>query len=216
VTIIAPAPIARPPLVAGHQVDDVVEIALLLGVGRRILTREDAHEAHVVGAVAHDLEGLHEPSEAIAFDAHLLLDLGGRLRGAWILGRGRLGGRLGAGRLGRDLGPFRLRRSGRLGGHVSLDGGGRFDGALRRASRVDGRHGVRWRRDRLALRRSGGLRGLGLRSSSRRGRGAGGTMGTANHRRFAQDGAGELGDGLHWASDDLAEKGARLEERAPE
>jgi hypothetical protein len=39
-------------------------------------------------------------------------------------------------------------------------------------------------------------------------------MGAANDRRFAQDGAGELGDGLHGASD-LAEKGARLLERAP-
>jgi hypothetical protein len=68
-----------------------VEISLLLGVGGRILTRQNAHEADVVGAIAQDLESLHEPREPVTLDAELLLDLGRRLGRAWIFdGRRRL------------------------------------------------------------------------------------------------------------------------------
>lgn len=212
------ATVTRPPLVAGHEVDDVVEVALLLGVRGRIFAREDAHETNVVGAITHDVEGLHEAGEAIALDAHLLLDLGCSLRRARVLGRRRgsaaLGGRgLGARRFGDRFAALRL--SSRLGRNVTLDGGGRLGRRLGLSARLGGRRRVRRGRDRLGLRRSRGLAGLLGLGRRFRGRGAGGTMSAANDRRFAQNDAGELGDGLHGASGDLAEKGARLVERAP-
>ena len=192
-----------------------MKVALLLRVRRRILARQDADETNVVGAIADDLERLHEPGETIALDAHLLLDLGGGHRGAGILGRGR---RLG----GSD--PFggrsRLGLGGAFGCTLGLSAG--FDrtlGGARVRRRLglgrlgDGR-GV-GRLDRGGFRRSGG-RSLGLRrgclacfdlgsgglGSGRLGGGRGlrRTMGAANDCRLAQDGAGELGNGLHGAS----------------
>jgi hypothetical protein len=81
----------RAAFVSGREVDHVVEVALLLGVRGRILAGEHAHEADVVGAIAHDLERLHEAGEPVALDAHLLLDLGGGLRGAGVVGGSRFG-----------------------------------------------------------------------------------------------------------------------------
>lgn len=212
-----------------------MEIALLLGVGRRIVTREDANQADVVRAIANDLEGLHEPGEPIALDAHLFLDLGGRLRGARILDRdGRLCGlRLGQGRrlasgrfglggrafgrarfratlrdcrraVGGGLGRGRLRglggnRRGLSGGRRGL-GGGRRDLRGGRRGLRGGRRGLDGGRRGLCLRCCALGRGLGGAARRCRGRGTRGTVGATNHRRLTQDGAGELGDGLHGAS----------------
>jgi hypothetical protein len=101
-----------------EQIDDVEEIALLLRVRRRILAAQHAHQAHVVRAVAHDLERLHQTGEPIAGDRQLLFDLGGGLHGAVIDRRrgGRVGGSLALDRVaGRGL----VRRR-RLGGDLSL------------------------------------------------------------------------------------------------
>jgi len=66
---------------AGHQIDDVVEIALLLGAGGRILAAHHAHEADVVGAIANHLERLHQTGEAVPLDVELDLNLGRRFGG---------------------------------------------------------------------------------------------------------------------------------------
>ena len=94
----APA-IVAPGLTARHEVDEVVEVALLLRAGRRIFAAHHAHQPNVVGAVADHLERLHQTRQAIFFDPELLLDLGGRERGAWIRGRLRGRTRLGVRRL---------------------------------------------------------------------------------------------------------------------
>jgi hypothetical protein len=234
----------RATLVARHEVDHVVKIALLLGVRGRILSREDAHQPHVVGAVAHDLEGLHEPREAIALDGHLLFDLGRRQRGSRILRRRRVGGSrfgaltfggalvdgAGAGtfigavfrdRRGLAFGRCRLRRRlrGALGGSGRFLDGGRSVGGHRLGvlslgalgnRDLSGFAAKRFGAKRFGAKRFGakrfGAKRLGLRRlfgrclGGGRRSGASRTMGTANERRLAQDGAGELGDGLHWAS----------------
>ena len=138
-----------------------MKLTLLLGVRGRILARQHAHEADVVGAVSDDLERLHEAREPIALDRHLLFDLGGGLRGAGILdGSGRLrGSGLGGARVARGI--FRG------GSHVVT---GRLRGNLLRRrlgrSRFGG-HGsglarsfARWLR-RLRGRALGGDHGLG-------------------------------------------------------
>jgi hypothetical protein len=43
-----------------HHVRDVVEFAFLLGVGRRLVTRQDAHQAHPGRALAHHRQRLHQ------------------------------------------------------------------------------------------------------------------------------------------------------------
>jgi hypothetical protein len=58
-----------------HQIGEVIEVALLLGIRGRILARHHAHEPDVVGAPAHHLERLQQPGQAIALDAQLLFDL---------------------------------------------------------------------------------------------------------------------------------------------
>jgi hypothetical protein len=50
------APTFRP----RHHVRHIVEIALLLGVGRRLVTRQDAHQAHPGCALAHNRERFHQ------------------------------------------------------------------------------------------------------------------------------------------------------------
>jgi hypothetical protein len=198
-----------------HQIDDVVKVSLLLGIGGRVFAGEHAHEADIVRAVAQDLERLHQPSEPVALDAHLLFDLGGRLCRAGILGRrchkrGALGRRpLGRRSLGRSglLGRSSLGRSGgfggrglrlgrrslRLGSHAArLDirlGRGRF------GARLDGRDGLGRRRNRSsAFGRRRRRFGRSWRGGVSR------AVGATNDRRLAQDCAGELGDGLHGAS----------------
>ena len=75
------------------QINDVEEVALLLCAGRRVFTRHHAHESDVVGAIAYDLQRLHQALQAIAFDRELLLDLGRGTRAAFVRRRGRLGRR---------------------------------------------------------------------------------------------------------------------------
>ena len=98
---------------ARHQIDDVVEIALLLGAGGRILAAHHAHEADVVGAIANHLERLHQAGEAIPLDVELRLNLGRASRGApsTTAGAPVVDGRLlrAAGAASRHLRP-RLRR----------------------------------------------------------------------------------------------------------
>jgi hypothetical protein len=130
-----------------QEIGEIVEIALLLRVRRRILAGHHAHEPHVVGTPAHHLEGLHQAREAIAFDAQLLFDLGGgrcgRGCGRFIDWRGRFsrGAALACRRLGAGVrggagvafgcglaarGVARLSRAGfrrRLGGRVGFTGG---------------------------------------------------------------------------------------------
>jgi hypothetical protein len=67
-----------------------VEVALLLGVGGRVLAGEDTHEPDVVRTIAQNLESFHEPGEPVALDAHFFLDLRGGLRGAGIIDGRRL------------------------------------------------------------------------------------------------------------------------------
>jgi hypothetical protein len=215
-TASAVSAVARATLRARNEIDDVVEVALLLGVGRRVLAGEHADEAHVVRAVADHFERLHEPREPIALDPELLLDLGRGLCCARIFGWRR--GRLHGGRLRRRC--FRrlsfgslagIRRGGRLGRRLGFGVAGRrraLDGRLRPC--LGGRLACRFA---LSLRRFDRLYGLGgcilrrgaalrrcLGSFRSRRRGTGRAVGAANHRRLAQNGAGELGDGLHGAS----------------
>jgi len=93
-----------------QEIDDIEELTLLLGVRRRILTGQHAHEPHVVGAPAHHLERLHQPGEPIALDAELLFDLGRRQRSAFIddSGRARVAGRFFRGRRRVCVGGLRL------------------------------------------------------------------------------------------------------------
>jgi hypothetical protein len=97
--------VARPGLPARLEVDDIVKVALLLGVRRRVLAAQHAHQPHVVGVVAHDIERLHQPGQPIALDAERLLDLRPRRRGALLFDGLRLG-----------LGGRRRRFRGRLAG----------------------------------------------------------------------------------------------------
>jgi len=53
-----------------HHVEHVVEIALLLGVGRRVLTRQHAHQAHPSGALARHRECFHQARQAITLNLH--------------------------------------------------------------------------------------------------------------------------------------------------
>jgi hypothetical protein len=101
---------------AGHQIDDVVEVALFLGAGGRILAAHHAHEAHVVGAIANHLERLHQPGEAVPLDVELDLDLGRRFGGRAsrsVVDRRRFGAR---GRFTLGFGTFDGRRFATFGG----------------------------------------------------------------------------------------------------
>jgi hypothetical protein len=77
-----------------QQIHQVVEVALLLRAGRRILTRHHANQAHVVCAPTHHLQRLHQPRQPIPLDTHLLFDLGRGAHRALVGGRRllRLGG----------------------------------------------------------------------------------------------------------------------------
>jgi len=92
------------------QIDNVVEVALLLRVRRRILAAHHANQPDVVGTTAHHLERLHQAREPIAIDAHLFFDLGRRADRTLVDGwrRARFGRRA---LLRRGLGG-RLRRRG--------------------------------------------------------------------------------------------------------
>jgi hypothetical protein len=120
----------------GHQIDQVIEIALFLGARRRVFTRQHAHEPHVVGAPTHHLERLHQARQAIALDAHLLFDLGCRACGALVDRRGLAGS------------PLALRGGSRLGGSCPF--GGRFTVRDGRFARLGRRARRRVLRDRLA------------------------------------------------------------------
>jgi len=112
----APPAVVAPGLCARHEVDEVIEVALLLRAGRRIFAAHHAHEPNIVSAVADHLERLHQARQAIFFDPELLLDLGGRQRRSWIRGRVRRRARLRVGRLpdGFTVARLTLRGSGRL------------------------------------------------------------------------------------------------------
>jgi hypothetical protein len=143
------APAVVPPgLAARHEVDEVVEVALLLRAGRRIFAAHHADQPNVVGAVADHLERLHQTRQAILFDPELLLDLGGRERGARIRcslrGRARL-------RIRRLRARFAVAR-------FTLRGGGRL---LCRCARLDSR--LLGRSARLGGRLLRGYAGLGRR-----------------------------------------------------
>lgn len=67
----AAIPIAATPIVAArvpvaatlgprHHIRYIVKIALLLGVGRRLVTRQDTHQAHPGCALAHHCQRLHQ------------------------------------------------------------------------------------------------------------------------------------------------------------
>ncbi len=120
------------------EIHDIEEVALLLGIRRRILAGQHPHEPHVVRAPAHDLESLHQPGESITRDAELRFNLrGGR--------RCRLGSRTHGG---------------------LIDGSGRRRLARRCFRRVLLGRGFRWRAVRLA--RSAHRRVLGYAFCSRR------------------------------------------------
>jgi hypothetical protein len=56
---------------AGHQIDNVVKVALLLRVaGRSVLAGQNAHQAHVSNPLARDRQGLHQTRQSIASDVH--------------------------------------------------------------------------------------------------------------------------------------------------
>jgi len=149
---VASAAIAVPAarLGPGQQIDDVIEVALLLRVRRRILAAHDANQSHVVGAPAHHLERLHQAREPIAIDAHLFFDLGRRAHRALVDGwrRARFGGRAlrrrdlsgrlrrrGLSRLLRRCGFALGRRALRFGSSFGRGFGGRLRGLRGRFSR---------------------------------------------------------------------------------
>jgi hypothetical protein len=136
------------------QIDDVIEVALLLRVGWRILAAHHANQAYVVGAPAHHLERLHQAREPIAIDAHLFFDLGRRAHRALVDGWWRA--------------RFRRRALGRRGLSGRLRGGlsGRLRGGL--SGRLRGLSG--------RLRRGFALGGRSLRFDSGFGRGFGGRL----------------------------------------
>jgi hypothetical protein len=143
---------------AGQHVDGVIEVALLLDPGELLLALDHAHEAHAVRTATHDLERLHQASQAITRHLH------GR---GHCLGDGPRSGRglwLGGGRRGH--GPT-------LGGR--LRGRGSLDATLGRSIRctLGGRGGLGTLRRRglgtLRRRGLGTLRRRGLRTLRRRG-----------------------------------------------
>jgi hypothetical protein len=227
----AVAPPARSALMTGQQIDQVIEVALLLRVRRRVLAAHHAHETDVVRAVAHHLQRIQEPREPVALDAQRLFDLGRRgdrprvgLGGGGFLGRALRRGGLRRRHL--------IRRGGLVGGSFALgDRGGGFD------------LGRRFGRGRLGLGRRGGLGGGRLAGRCLRGRRLRdwrgllgrlslGLVETLAHlcrrgrrglrrwrtgrplgpvrapdaRGLPQDGARELGDGLHFFRDSAAER----------
>jgi hypothetical protein len=98
----------------GHEVDQVIEIALLFGVGGRIVAAENADQADVVGAIPDHVERLDQAREAIALDLQRLFERRQRRvrsQGHGLDGLGGLGAFGGRGRelLGRGvLGLVRL------------------------------------------------------------------------------------------------------------
>jgi hypothetical protein len=159
-----------------HQVQHVVEIALLLGVGRRLVARKDAHQSHPGCALARHCECLHETRQAITLNLHRCghsLSLGSGAK----VGRWRFGGRLGRGVAGR------LATCLRSGRRIIRRRRGRF--GRRHGRGLRGRRGLRW----LASgRRLGRLfLGLGMR----------GTKGLLCLCRLSQENPGEFGDRLH-------------------
>jgi hypothetical protein len=108
----------------GHHVDDVVKIALLLGIARgRILAGQNAHHANISRPLAQDRQSLHESGQSITGDAHrgrhglglgpcAQIGRGGRFLGSSLGGRrvSLIGGRCLLGGLGSCLGPCLGRR----------------------------------------------------------------------------------------------------------
>jgi len=172
-----------------HQIDHVVKFALLLRVGRRILARQDAHQAHSGGALAGDRKCFHQTRQAITLDAHrrshgLSLGAGAEIR------RGRFDGRLGrrlAGWLGRCLDGWLAAR-------------------FRLRCTLLSRRGLRWLRLAGALFRARGCcLGLGLGARRRLGDRLGsflnwgmcGSICLLCLCGLSQKNPGELGDRLH-------------------
>src|SRR6185437_12804953 len=81
---IAPAAAIVPRLGAGLQVHEVIEVALLLGSGWRILAAHHAHETHVVGAIADHLQRLHHARQTISRETELRFDFSSRQGGSRI------------------------------------------------------------------------------------------------------------------------------------
>jgi len=55
-------------LLTRHQIDQVKELAALLGALRSSLALHDAHEPHLTGPASHDVESLHQTRETITFE----------------------------------------------------------------------------------------------------------------------------------------------------
>jgi hypothetical protein len=175
-TAVAPVPTAAW-LGPRQEVREIVEVALLLRVRRRILAGHHAYEPHVVGAPTHHFQRLHQAREPIAFDAELLFDLCGRRCGrrhrGFVDGRRRFRRRatftrrrLGASFRGGTGVAFRgglaTGRFARFGGRGRCGrlGGGRFGLAGSGLGRV-GRRSVRTDIARLGCRRRFGRRRIG-------------------------------------------------------
>jgi hypothetical protein len=214
---------------ARQKIDQIVEVALLLGAGRRILAAHHAHETHVVGAIADHVERLHQPRQAIAFDVELLFQLGRCGNGAlididhrrsgfrhlrlWRLGRGLLGrGSVGRRALGRwSFGrrhvdasrPVARRRLD--GGRVGMLGRWRVGQLGRRRVGMLGR----WRVGRRFAGERRARFGLGG-DGSRRGRDWRRTMQAPNFRRLSKHNSWKLGDSFHRLSAARALRGAGL------
>ena len=96
VAIIAATPLRRP----GDAIDRVVKLAARDRAVRRLLALEDAHEPHLIDAIADDVERFEQPRRAIGLQLQLVRDGLDRRIGRRCSGRvGRrlatLGGRLG-------------------------------------------------------------------------------------------------------------------------
>jgi hypothetical protein len=218
-TVAMPAIASILPLLgSGQQVHQIVEVALLLGAGRRIFAAHHAHQTHVVGAIAQNLQRLHQARQAIAFDVQLLFQLGGRPQRAFVddrlgrhLGRGGLGGRLfGAGTVRRRSFGRRSFGRRRLDPRIFGAGQSRVRRRLGRGCRVRGRVGSRClvgRRRSVAsclgrrrVARELGRRRVGDRLDSRlryRLNGRRGAVHAPYRRRLAKNNPWELGNSFH-------------------
>ncbi len=85
--VVVPAASLAAGFAPGHEIDEIVEIALFLGVRRRVLAAEHAHQAHVVDPIADRVQRVDETGEAITAELHRLLERRQRRVGAEVDGR---------------------------------------------------------------------------------------------------------------------------------
>jgi hypothetical protein len=164
-----------------HQVEHIVKISLLLGIGRRVVARQHAHQAQPGRAFAGHRKCLHQARQAITLDVH-------RLRHGLSLGSGAQVGRRGFdGWLGRRGAGWFATRFGRGWGDILCC-----------------RSRFRLRLGRQFFQRISGGRGLsrGLGNGRRLGRlfldlGMRGPKSLLRLCRLPQENPGELGDCLH-------------------